>query len=45
MIYVIDDASKTVKAVRLGSSEMMAARNVYMTRKEAEEALKMESKP
>lgn len=42
MVYIIDYASKTVKRVNFGGPEMMAARNVYMTRDEAQEALNRE---
>lgn len=42
MIWIIDDATQTVVSVPLGSDEMLAARNVFMTRVEAEATLAME---
>jgi hypothetical protein len=43
VIWIIDDATKTVQSVPLGSKAMLKARNVFMTRVEAEATLAMES--
>ncbi|WP_160171135.1 hypothetical protein [Pseudomonas syringae] len=42
MIWIIDDASKTVVSVPLRSDQAKAARNLFMTRVEAEATLAME---
>lgn len=42
MIWIIDDASKTVVSVPLRSDQAKAARNLFMTRIEAEATLAME---
>lgn len=42
MIWIIDDTTKAVRSVPLGSQAMLNARNVFMTRAEAEATLAME---
>lgn len=38
MVWIINDKSNRVQSVALGSAEMIAARNVYMTEAEAKAA-------
>jgi hypothetical protein len=42
MVWIINDATKAVQYVRLGSLAMMNARNTYMTEAEVQGALDAE---